>query len=453
MITKLGWKKIGIISASVVMMSFLAACSGANSEEPPSGSSNASNGTTAPESGEKITLRFLAAEPDRKSGQGLAEQTLLENYMKENPNIKIEVETTSGSISEKQRTYMATNEPIDITMVHGGADLYTLVKGNYVVELNPEEYQNDKYNFFPGVFKSFTVDGKLYGLPRNSDYEVIYYNKKMFADNGIKEPTTFNELLEAAKGFRAKGIAPMSTNGKDLWSFAEMYQDIVQRINGDHNVILDAVDNKISFKDDPSFLQAAELMKQLMDVKMFQDSYMTADYGTSQNLFTQGRAAMWYMGSWESSMGTNEKLSESFRNNLGVLRFPVVEGGKGKITDLLGWNGGGYALISASKHPEEAKKLFDYLMSADQWAKFVWETGTAVPAQKYDLTGKESDVQKIMTDILENATSIAGASFIDYGTSAFKDAACHVFGKFFAGSITPEQLVDELQEVAVKHKK
>jgi raffinose/stachyose/melibiose transport system substrate-binding protein len=135
------------------------------------------------------------------------------------------------------------------------------------------------------------------------------------------------------------------------------------------------------------------------------------------------------------------------------MKFPVVEGGKGKDTDLQAWNGGGYAITTASKHPEEAKKFFDYLMSANQWAKAAWDTGAAVPAQKYTLTGKESDVQKQLTDVLVNATSTSGASFIDYGTPGFKDDSQNVFGKFFAGVSTPEQLIADLQAATEKQKK
>jgi len=161
---------------------------------------------------------------------------------------------------------------------------------------------------------------------------------------------------------------------------------------------------------------------------------------------------MWYMGSWEAGMATNEKLPKEFRDNLAVIKFPVVEGGKGKENDLIAWNGGGYALVSASKQPEEAKKFFDFIMGADQWPKIAWETGAAVPAQRYTLTGKETEVQKQMTDVLVQATSTAGASFIDYGTPAFKDDVQNAFGKFFAGSTTPEQLVAELQAAADKQK-
>lgn len=448
------WKKAALFVTAATMVGTLAACGskGSDTKESPAASPEASASASAGSS-KQVTLRFFSNLPDRKSGQGLGEQMMLDNYMKEHPNVKIQVEALAEEpFKNKLKTYMASNEPLDISMVHGGAELSTLVKAKYVKEINLSEYQNDKYNFLPGVFKSFTFDGKLYGLPRNSDYEVIYYNKKLFADNGVKVPTTFNELMDAAKAFRAKGITPMSINGKDLWSFAEMFQNLAQRINGDQNLILDAVDNKISMKNEPSFLEAAKLLKQLRDEKMFQDSFMTADYGASQNLFTQEKAAMWYMGSWESGMATNDKLSESFRQNLAVTRFPVVDGGKGKIGDLTAWNGGGYVLVSSSKNPDEAKKLFDYMMSADQWAKIVWDNGLAVPAQKYNLTGKETEVQKQLTDVLVNATSTAGASFVDYGTPAFKDNAQNAFGKFFAGSTTPEQLIDDLQSAAEKQK-
>ncbi|MFC5471537.1 ABC transporter substrate-binding protein [Cohnella suwonensis] len=439
------WTRASVLTLAIASVGALSACGGDNNSNTASDTGNGGNG-----SGEsKVTLRFFSNLPDRKSGQGLAEQTVIDNYIKENPNVKIDVETLAEEpFKNKLKAYMSSNEPIDISMVHGGAELSTLVQAGYVKELDPKAYEGEQFNFLPGVYKSFTFNDKLYGLPRNSDYEVIYYNKKLFEDNGVKVPTTFSELIDAAKAFRDKGIAPMSTNGKDLWSFGLMYQNIVQRYSGDQNLILDTIDKKKKLAEDDSFLKAAQYLAQLRDVKIFQDSFMTADYGASQNLFAQGKAAMWYMGSWEAGMATNASLPEEFRDNLGVIQFPIAEDGKGKIDDLIAWNGGGYVLVSSSKHPEEAKKFFDYLMSANQWAKTAWDTGAAVPAQKYELTGSESEVQKKLTDILVKATSTAGASFIDYGTPKYKDDTQNAFGKFFAGNQSPEDLVAALQSAA-----
>jgi raffinose/stachyose/melibiose transport system substrate-binding protein len=441
-------KKAGRTVMTAVLISAVAALSACGGNNSNTTDTNASKENAA-NTDKKVTLRFFSNLPDRKSGQGLAEQMVIDNYIKENPNVTIEVEALAEEpFKNKLKAYMASNEPIDITMVHGGAELNTLVQAGYVKELSAADYDNDTFKFLPGSYKSFTFNNKLYGLPRNSDYEVIYYNKRLFEENGIKVPTTYAELLDAGKKFREKGIEPVSVNGKDLWSFGAFFQDLTTRVSGDQNLMLDAVEKKKSFVDDENFKKAAELLAQARDQKLFQDSLMTADYGASQNLFTQERAAMWYMGSWEAGMATNESLSESFRNNVAVLKFPVVEGGKGKDTDLLAWNGGGYSLVSSSKQPEEAKKFFDYLMSANQWAKTVWDTGAAVPAQTYELSGSESELQKQLTEVLTGATSTAGSFGLDFGSPKFKDDAQNALGKFFAGGSTPEQLLADLQKAA-----
>jgi raffinose/stachyose/melibiose transport system substrate-binding protein len=198
-------------------------------------------------------------------------------------------------------------------------------------------------------------------------------------------------------------------------------------------------------------LEGAKVLKDLIDAKLFQDSALTSDYGASQNLFAQEKAAMWYMGAWEAGMATNTTFPESFRNNLAVIKFPVLDGGKGKDTDLIAWNGGGYGISTASKHKAEAKKFFDYLMSPDQWAKIAWDTGAAVPAQKYEMTGKETVVQKQLSEVLLGATSSPGASMIDYGDAQFKNDAQLFFGKIFTAGYTPENLVADLDKAAASY--
>lgn len=242
-----------LLITALAAVSVLSACGGGNDKNN-AGTNTGGGNTSGGNAGKEVTLRLFSNLPDRKSGQGLAEQMVIDNYVKENPNVKIDIETLAEEpFKNKLKAYMASNEALDVTMVHGGAELNTLVQAGYVKELDPKEYEGDKYKFLPGVYKSFTFNDKLYGLPRNSDYEVIYYNKKLFDDNGIKIPTTYAELLEAGKQFRAKGIEPMSMNGKDLWSFAAFFQDLVERVSGDQNLMLDAVAKKKSFTSDENF--------------------------------------------------------------------------------------------------------------------------------------------------------------------------------------------------------
>lgn len=55
--------------------------------------------------------------------------------------------------------------------------------------------------------------GKLYGVPSYGEYVSIFYNKDIFAANGVSVPTTMAQLEAAMEKFKAKGIVPMQLGG------------------------------------------------------------------------------------------------------------------------------------------------------------------------------------------------------------------------------------------------
>ncbi|THF81760.1 ABC transporter substrate-binding protein [Cohnella fermenti] len=58
----------------------------------------------------------------------------------------------------------------------------------------------DTSDFVPAALEGGKYDGKQYALPINVNFNLLFYNKKMFADAGITEvPKTSDELLAAAK--------------------------------------------------------------------------------------------------------------------------------------------------------------------------------------------------------------------------------------------------------------
>jgi hypothetical protein len=89
---------------------------------------------------------------------------------------------------------------------------------------------------------------------------------------------------------------------------------------------------------------------------------------------------MYIMGSWEMGLGTDPNFSQSFRDNLDVIKFPVLVGGKGIADDTLAWFGGNYIVNAKSKNKALA---LEYLkMFAEKFPAYAWEAGAAVPAQK-----------------------------------------------------------------------
>jgi len=402
-----------------------------------------------------VNIKFFSNLPDRASGQGKLEQTLIDNYIKENPKVKITVEALQDEpYKQKFTTYAASNQLPDLFMAWGQPSFFNpIMKNGYVAELNAGDYKD--YGFFEGSLGGFSENGKLYGLPRNTDFMVLYYNKALFEKYNVKLPSTYEELVEAAKTFRKNNVAPIAMNGKDKWTMSIMYQDLVLKESGDQKLIYSALKDTTKFASDPILAKAAEDIKTLMDVKGFQDSFASADYGAANNLFAQGKAAMYYMGSWEVGMDSNKDFSDDFKKNVDVIKFPVPSSGKGKSTELVAWNGGGYAVSANSKVKEESIKLLKYMMKPENWAKLGWESGAVVPGQKYDqfLTGKETNLQKKLTDILSNSTSISGVTWNDSMTPDFKVNSENLSQEFFAGIKTQKQFLEEAAKAAVSASK
>ncbi len=142
------------------------------------------------------------------------------------------------------------------------------------------------------------------------------------------------------------------------------------------------------------------------------------------NLFTNGQAAMFYMGSWETSMATNEDIPEEVRNNIRVFTMPVVKDGKASATDIEAWNGGGYAVSANSEVKEEAIKFLNYMYQPEKLSKYGWEKGVGMSAQDQSsyMTGNETELQKQIVDIVSKATKVSGTTVNDLGPAAFKTA-------------------------------
>lgn len=401
----------------------------------------------------KITIKFFSNLPDRTAGQGRLEQLLIDNYMKANPHVQIEVEALQDEpYKQKFRVYTAGNQLPDIFMVWGQPAFFDpIMKGGYAAELNWDDYKD--YGFFDGALDGFSMNGKLYGLARNTDLMVLYYNERLFKEHGVKVPTTYDELIEAIKAFRKAGIAPIAHNGRDCWALNILYQDLVTKVSGDPTLMYQALAGKVKFAENKHFLAAAEELKKLIDLGAFQDSFIAADYGVARNLFGQELAAMYYMGSWETGLANDENFSASFRNNVSVTAFPGMTGtGKGKSTDLMGWFGGGYAVSAKSPVKAEAIKLLNYIMAPENWAKNAWQLGLVIPGQRYDqfLTGKENRLQLQLSEIINKATSFSGTPWNDAATPGFKVDSETIIQEFAAGMRSPQDFLRACDQAAQK---
>lgn len=428
-------------------MTMAAGCGsgGGGDKEPAGGESGTESGSGSESTADTVTLKLFSNLPDRKNGQGLVEQMIIDEYMKENENVTIEVEALDEeAYKTKFKAYSMEGMP-DVVSIWGQPSfLDEVVDAGVLAELNSDDYTD--YKFIEGSLSGFTYDGKLYGLPRNTDVACIYYNQKMFEDNKWDIPETYDDLLDLAKKISDAGVIPMAMDGGDGWPMAVYLTDILFQLTGTESA--DIISNAISTGDftDENIVKATELLKASADAKLFQNGYDSQDYGTAMNLFTNGQAAMFYMGSWESSMALNEDIPEEVRENIRVFTMPAVDGGKAEVTDITAWNGGGYGVSAKSEVKDEAIKFLNYMYQPDKLSKYGWENGVGMSAQDQSeyMTGEETELMKQIVDIVNNATSVSGTPINDCGPSVFKTSIESEIQSVSNGSTSVEDFLDTI---------
>ncbi|MDQ0196821.1 ABC transporter substrate-binding protein [Paenibacillus wynnii] len=395
------------------------------------------------------TLKLFTALADRSNGQGKIEQQIIDTYMKEHSNVTVEVEALQDEpYKSKVKIYASSNALPDIIQSWGQTSfIKPLIDEGMLAELNEADFTS--YSFVSGSLDGFKQAGKLYGLPRNTDFFVMYYNQKILADNGIKIPKTTQDWFAATKKLRAKGINPITTNAVEGWSLPIWFEYIAQRHTGDFTKMDDVLAGKATFTGDEQFLAAANELQQFQKDNALAEGFLTADYGASRNLFGQGKAAFFLMGSWESGLATDENFSEEFRNHVAAAPYPASE--VGKLTDIAAWFGGGYSVSAHSKNKAEAIQFLKYFYAPENWAKQIWQSGAGIPAQKFDqyLTGTENNLQKGLVNIFSSISTSSGTPLQDQGTNEFKNQVMEAHQSLMDGRCTPVEFLKKL-DAAVK---
>ena len=233
----------------------------------------------------------------------------------------------------------------------------------------------------PTAVAAFTVDGKLYGLPFDTDAVPIFYNKALFAKAGVKpeDMQTWDGFLAAIKKLKAAGVTPIVVGAGEKWPMHFWYSYLVMRIGGSH-ALADAKAGEDGGFNNPTFVEAGKRLQELAALQPFQPGYASTSHAQSAAIFGDGKAAMDLMGSWLLGMqGPNSSNGKGQpESNIGVMPFPTLPGGRGEIDDTLG---GVHAFLVTKTAPAETTDFLKFFSSA-KYAKEAAEAGAYIPVVK-----------------------------------------------------------------------
>jgi len=316
---------------------------------------------------------------------------LFDNFEKQNPGVKIEIET-GGATSELQRQYLSTvlnakDAAIDIYMI----DIINPMQYARAGWLEPlNGYLGNEANtimntYLPAYGAANVVDGKIVALPAFADAQFLYYRKDLFDKYGVKAPGTWDELatglrkvLDGEKNPAVNGVATtgaaiegaVCTFLKPYWSQGKEFNDAAGRMT----------------LDKAAAQKGLEMWLSLVDRGVMQKNIGEVRPADMVNAFKAGNLVA--MVNWGFAWDQLQSQADStVKGKVGVLPLPAMTGGK-SATCIGGWQ---WAVSAFSKNKAASAKLVRY-MSSPESAKFLAIEGSLLPV--FAQTYTDADVLK-----------------------------------------------------------
>ncbi|MBO8185282.1 ABC transporter substrate-binding protein [Streptomyces spirodelae] len=299
------------------------------------------------------------------------EKQLIADFNKTS-DVKAVLDTIPGAdYQAKLQTIINSKQAPDIFFNWGGGSIKPFVEAGLLLPLDDFIAKDPglKKKFLPSVFNSAVVDGKAYGIPmRGTQPVLLFSNKKVLKDAGVRQPETWEDLLAAVRKLKAEGVTPIALGGGDKWPTLMWFEYLYDRVAGP-GLFRKALDGDKDAWTGAGSRKALGMLRDLVDAGAFgtnYDSVKFTDQG-SPTLLANGKAAFELMGSWEYAT-QQDSHPEFAEKNLGYSAFPTVEGGKGDPRNLVGNTNNFYSVLKKTKHPEAVAEFLK-LQYSDKFVK------------------------------------------------------------------------------------
>ncbi len=308
----------------------------------------------------------------------------VERFKKDNPGIDVKLERlpSGDPYTEKILTEIAGGNPPDVMFVNAEQFINYAAKG-ILLPLN-SYVGRDMFpveRFYKRIIDKFTLNGELYVLPRDiAPVCVVYYNKQLFDDAGLRYPTddwTWNDMVKMGQAIKKKLPDGTTVFGfADDWPIWEAFVlssggKFVDDLKKPTKCLLDSKEAVAGLKFRQDLIYKYKIAPS--------PSQLTAMGGVgSVDVFMQSHAGMFFSGIWKTPF-----LRQITKFKWDAVMFPKSPSGKRSFF----LSGGGYAALKTTKHPEKAWKLLTFL-SGEEGQKELARTGLAQPAMK-DIAGSK----------------------------------------------------------------
>ncbi len=421
---------VSVFLSGVMATTLLTGCGTTDSEVKDNPASPAKENVT-------LTLWSIATESDAFSN---AYTTAIKEFESANPGVKIKHETFENeAYKTKIKTAVSSNTLPDLFYTWGGGFSKPFVESGKVLPLDKYYTGEYKEQLSAAALTYSSYDGKIYGSTYTTPVSGLFYNKKLFEANGLKAPTTFDELVDVCTKLKDKGITPIGISAKDTWVLAMTHDAMTLKSAGPEKV-KSALKKAGQSYDDPDFLASAKKFKQLADMGAFYKGATGLSNDEASALFYNGTVAMYTTGSWMAgSIQKDAKNPEDFD----VVPFPVL-GSNAKDTDFMGGAVDTIMVNASTKDQDIAgKAAFELTRSISKYS-YLDGAGLAVWKKDYD----DSKVNPLTRKLAGYASGASSFTLWFDTMMEAEDAGEYLtlLQEMYVGNITPEQFVKSMAD-------
>jgi len=303
-------------------------------------------------------------------------QQVADAYMKANPNVKIELWSQPwGDYFTKMKTLFAAGDGTAIPDVFFMSPVQDYAAAKQIQDLTPyiEKTKLDLTDYWPGALESTSYDGKVYGLPRDSGVDVLYYNKDDFDKAGLKYPTddwTWDDLHKAAEALTIKD-ASGRVSRYGLGAQGDKYFDFV---GGNGGKILDDVFKPTECElSKPEAVAGIEFYAGLMNDGFAWRDANLGQAGGDQAVFLSDQASMFIQNA------SRVPALNAAGINYDVAAIPKAPSGGRQAGST---NGAAWVMSALTAKADAAWAFMQFLQSPDGGQAVYFSAGDSFPPTK-----------------------------------------------------------------------
>jgi multiple sugar transport system substrate-binding protein len=286
-------------------------------------------------------------------------------FQQKYPKIKVNYEPVPQDFRTKLKAQLASGSEPDVFYVEIG-DALGFMQKNVLLDLTPymSKTSTSASDFAQTLLGAYKQGGKVYGIPKDFNTLALFYNKDMFKNAGVSEPTkdwTWTDLQDAAKKVTKAGVFGIMTPPDNARWAPFVYQNGGEVLNSDKSkskltdsAVVEATKAYTSFKKAGSGTYPAAL---------------GAGVGWAGDAFAKGKAAMVMEGGWLIP----------FMDKYPDIHWGAVELPKNKSRGNLFFTVA-YSASAKTKNPDASWLLINYLTSLDN-QRTVLRSGFALPTR------------------------------------------------------------------------